>query len=121
MAKTETGQYIFRGITSAHYIPTESKTKAATKRANTKTSKAGMSSLYIHSSPYQPSSDKGDKPKRAPSAYNLFVQAHMKEWKESHPGAPIKEAMAEVCKTCIYAHVFDLTTLQDRSDVAGRT
>ncbi|OJA10100.1 hypothetical protein AZE42_07533 [Rhizopogon vesiculosus] len=59
---------------------TESKTKAATKRANTKTSKA----------------DKEDKPKRAPSAYNLFVQAHMKEWKESHPGAPIKEAMSEI-------------------------
>ncbi|KAG2107421.1 uncharacterized protein F5147DRAFT_697198 [Suillus discolor] len=53
---------------------------AATKRANTKTSKA----------------DKEDKPKRAPSAYNLFVQAHMKEWKEAHPGAPIKEAMAEI-------------------------
>ncbi|KAJ8595142.1 hypothetical protein M405DRAFT_929712 [Rhizopogon salebrosus TDB-379] len=59
---------------------TESKTKAATKRANTKTSKAV----------------KEDKPKRAPSAYNLFVQAHMKEWKDSHPGAPIKEAMAEI-------------------------
>lgn len=43
--------------------------------------------------------DKEDKPKRAPSAYNLFVQANMKEWKENNPGAPIKEAMSEV-----YAH-----------------
>ena len=43
--------------------------------------------------------DKEDKPKRAPSAYNLFVQAKMKEWKENNPGAPIKEAMVEV-----YAH-----------------
>lgn len=40
--------------------------------------------------------DKGDKPKRAPSAYNLFVQAKMKEWKENNTGAPIKEAMVEV-------------------------
>ncbi|KAG1720713.1 uncharacterized protein EDB91DRAFT_1177422 [Suillus paluster] len=59
---------------------TESTTKAATKRANAKTSKA----------------DKEDKPKRAPSAYNLYVQAHMKEWKEANPGAPIKEAMSEI-------------------------
>ncbi|KAG2071152.1 hypothetical protein BDR04DRAFT_1098844 [Suillus decipiens] len=59
---------------------TESTTKAATKRANAKTSKA----------------DKEDKPKRAPSAYNLFVQSHMKEWKDAHPGAPIKEAMSEI-------------------------
>lgn len=40
--------------------------------------------------------DKEDKPKRAPSAYNLFVQAKMKEWKENNPGAPVKEAMSEV-------------------------
>lgn len=43
--------------------------------------------------------DKADKPKRAPSAYNLFVQAKMKEWKENNPGVPHKEAMGEV-----YAH-----------------
>ncbi|KAG2132747.1 hypothetical protein DEU56DRAFT_914073 [Suillus clintonianus] len=29
--------------------------------------------------------NKEDKPKRAPSAYNLFVQAHMKEWKDACP------------------------------------
>ncbi|KAF8548352.1 hypothetical protein OG21DRAFT_1471317 [Imleria badia] len=52
-------------------------TKAATKRANAKTSKQ-------------------DKPKRAPSAYNLFVQAKMKEWKENNPGAPNKDAMVEI-------------------------
>lgn len=43
--------------------------------------------------------DKADKPKRAPSAYNLFVQTKMKEWKENNPGVPIKDAMSEV-----YAH-----------------
>ncbi|KAI9568157.1 hypothetical protein HD554DRAFT_776644 [Boletus coccyginus] len=59
---------------------TATSTKTATKRANAKTSKQ----------------DKEDKPKRAPSAYNLFVQAKMKEWKENNPGAPIKEAMAEI-------------------------
>jgi hypothetical protein len=41
--------------------------------------------------------DKEDKPKRAPSAYNLFVQVKMKEWREDNPGAPVKEAMVEVC------------------------
>ncbi|KAF9220450.1 hypothetical protein BS17DRAFT_804037 [Gyrodon lividus] len=59
---------------------TKTTTKAATKRANAKTTKA----------------DKEDKPKRAPTAYNLFVQAKMKEWKANNPGAPIKEAMAEI-------------------------
>ncbi|KIJ13174.1 hypothetical protein PAXINDRAFT_100855 [Paxillus involutus ATCC 200175] len=59
---------------------TETSTKAATKRANAKSTKA----------------DKEDKPKRAPTAYNLFVQAQMKEWKANNPGAPIKEAMVEI-------------------------
>ncbi|KAH7884249.1 hypothetical protein F5I97DRAFT_2035588 [Phlebopus sp. FC_14] len=58
---------------------TTTTTKVATKRANTK-SKA----------------EKEDKPKRSPSAYNLFVQAKMKEWKANNPGAPIKGAMSEI-------------------------
>lgn len=60
--------------------PTETTTKAATKRANSKSAKA----------------DKEDKPKRQPTAYNLFVQAKMKEWKAKNPNAPIKEAMVEI-------------------------
>ncbi|KAG8213491.1 hypothetical protein J3R82DRAFT_12030 [Butyriboletus roseoflavus] len=59
---------------------TVTSTKTATKRANAKTVKQ----------------DKENKPKRAPSAYNLFVQAKMKEWKENNPGVPIKEAMVEI-------------------------
>ncbi|KAG6370751.1 hypothetical protein JVT61DRAFT_10953 [Boletus reticuloceps] len=59
---------------------TATSTKTATKRANAKTSKQ----------------DKEGKPKRAPSAYNLFVQAKMKDWKENNPGVPIKDAMAEI-------------------------
>jgi hypothetical protein len=55
-----------------------------------------------------PSPDKEDKPKRAPSAYNLFVQAHMKEWKDSHPGAPIKEAMAEVRVIPAYMRIYSV-------------
>ena len=101
MAKTQTGQSNISNIAFAHYV-SESKTKAATKHANAKTSKAGMSFICIHSSPYSPNLDKEDKPKRAPSAYNLFVRAHMKEWKDSHPGAPVKEAMAEVRNTSAY-------------------
>ncbi|KAH0832846.1 hypothetical protein J3R83DRAFT_11773 [Lanmaoa asiatica] len=59
---------------------TVTSTKTATKRANAKPSKQ----------------DKEDKPKRAPSVYNLFVQVKMKEWKENNPGVPIKEAMSEI-------------------------
>ncbi|KAF9236301.1 hypothetical protein BU15DRAFT_32386, partial [Melanogaster broomeanus] len=59
---------------------TETSTKAATKRSNAKVTKA----------------DKEDKPKRAPTAYNLFVQSKMKDWKANNPGAPIKEAMVEI-------------------------
>ncbi|KAH7920883.1 hypothetical protein BV22DRAFT_1039284 [Leucogyrophana mollusca] len=56
---------------------TETSTKAATKRANTKSSQA-------------------DKPKRQPTAYNLFVKAHMKPWLDSHEGSNVKEAMKEI-------------------------
>ncbi|KIM63506.1 hypothetical protein SCLCIDRAFT_1214155 [Scleroderma citrinum Foug A] len=59
---------------------TETTTKAATKRVNSKSAKA----------------EKADKPKRQPTAYNLFVQAQMKEWKAKNPNAPIKEAMVEI-------------------------
>ena len=39
---------------------------------------------------------KSDKPKRAPSAYNLFVQAHMKPWLEANKDKSVKAAMVEV-------------------------
>lgn len=39
--------------------------------------------------------DKADKPKREPTAYQLFCKAHMKEWNEKNPGRA-KEAMAQV-------------------------
>jgi hypothetical protein len=62
--------------------------------------------------------DKEDKPKRAPSAYNLFVQAHMKEWKEAHPGAPIKEAMSEV-RICAYICVPFMSDAPQRLQQCG--
>ncbi|KAF6765678.1 hypothetical protein DFP72DRAFT_206144 [Ephemerocybe angulata] len=56
---------------------TVTKTKTATKAANTKTK------------------DGEDKPKRAPTAYQIFCKAHMKKWNEDNPGRA-KEAMSAV-------------------------
>ncbi|KIK70460.1 hypothetical protein GYMLUDRAFT_209628 [Collybiopsis luxurians FD-317 M1] len=50
-------------------------TKAATSKANGKT---------------------GEKEKRGPSAYNLFVAKHMSEWKAANPGAKNKDAMKAI-------------------------
>ncbi|KAF8869059.1 hypothetical protein BD779DRAFT_1424917, partial [Infundibulicybe gibba] len=41
--------------------------------------------------------DKADKPKREPSAYNIFCKANMKVWNEANPGRA-KEAMGEMAK-----------------------
>ncbi|THH17907.1 hypothetical protein EW146_g2998 [Bondarzewia mesenterica] len=60
---------------------TESTTKAATRRTNNKTVR---------------STEAGAKPKRAPSAYNLFVQANMKPWLEANQGKSVKEAMVHI-------------------------
>ncbi|THH04385.1 hypothetical protein EW145_g5561 [Phellinidium pouzarii] len=38
------------------------------------------------------------KAKRQPSAYNMFVGIHLKEWKRDHPGIPIKEGMVAVAE-----------------------
>jgi len=57
---------------------TETKTKAATKSANTKP-KEGKT-----------------KTKRAPSAYNLFMAEHLKKWREENPGQPHKSGMSAV-------------------------
>ena len=38
----------------------------------------------------------GDKPKRAPSAYNVYVSSHMKPWLDKNPGKTNKDAMKAV-------------------------
>ncbi|TFY53484.1 hypothetical protein EVG20_g10093 [Dentipellis fragilis] len=58
---------------------TETTTKAASRRANNKTSKDGA-----------------PKAKRAPTPYNLFVQANMKPWLEANKGKSVKEAMKHI-------------------------
>ncbi|KAG6853869.1 hypothetical protein C0991_000476 [Blastosporella zonata] len=63
---------------------TVTKTKTATKTANDK--KARVT---------KPKADKADKPKREPTAYQLFCKAHMKEWNDANPGRS-KEAMGQV-------------------------
>jgi len=40
--------------------------------------------------------DKADKPKREPSAYNLFIKAHLKPWLEANPEKKSKEGMVYV-------------------------
>jgi len=58
------------------------------KAASTKTKSAA--------NPKQPSKfTRADKPKREPSAYNLFCKKHMKEWIAAHPGRA-KEAMSHI-------------------------
>jgi len=37
-----------------------------------------------------------DKPKREPTAYQIFCKEHMKKWNEANPGRA-KEAMTQVC------------------------
>ncbi|KAF7341693.1 hypothetical protein MSAN_02067700 [Mycena sanguinolenta] len=61
---------------------TVTKSKTATKDANTKTKKA---------------EDKADKPKRPPSAYNIFIKENLPKWNEAHPDRK-KEGMAEMAK-----------------------
>jgi hypothetical protein len=74
-------------------------TKAATRRAVEKPTKAGTSCFCIDSVCVHKIlviAAKADKPKRPPSAYNLFVQANMKPWLEANKDRSVKEAMAEV-------------------------
>ncbi|KAE9409274.1 hypothetical protein BT96DRAFT_913435 [Gymnopus androsaceus JB14] len=61
----------------------DSSSKAATKKANDKTTKAPK-----------------EKGKRAPTAYNLFCAANMKNWNEANPGKPKEcmKAMSEMWK-----------------------
>ena len=39
--------------------------------------------------------------KRAPSAYNLYMREHLKQYRESHPGTSVKDAMKEASKPSI--------------------
>ncbi|KAL5519681.1 hypothetical protein ACEPAH_1364 [Sanghuangporus vaninii] len=59
---------------------TQTTTKTATRKANTKSKKA----------------DVEPKAKRAPSAYNNFMSENLKSWKEKNPDKPTKEGMAAV-------------------------
>ncbi|KAJ7661338.1 hypothetical protein DFH06DRAFT_373060 [Mycena polygramma] len=61
---------------------TTTKTKTATKDANTKT-KA------------KKADDGGEKTKRAPSAYNIYVSENLKKWNEANPDKK-KQGMAAV-------------------------
>ncbi|KAF8150244.1 hypothetical protein B0H34DRAFT_862861 [Crassisporium funariophilum] len=62
---------------------TETTTKTATKTANSRTrTKADKPAA-------------ADKPKREPTAYQIFCKEHMKKWNEAHPGRA-KEAMSEI-------------------------
>ncbi|KAJ7231159.1 hypothetical protein B0H12DRAFT_217902 [Mycena haematopus] len=63
---------------------TVTKTKTATKAATTKT-KA------------KKTDDNGEKKKREPSAYNIFVRTNLPKWNEAHPDRK-KEGMGEVAK-----------------------
>ncbi|KAI0073155.1 hypothetical protein K474DRAFT_1649945 [Panus rudis PR-1116 ss-1] len=56
---------------------TQTRTKAATKSANAKSSSEG-------------------KPKRAPSEYNKFMAANLKPWREANPGKSVKDSMKAV-------------------------
>ncbi|KAH8983964.1 hypothetical protein EDB86DRAFT_166798 [Lactarius hatsudake] len=57
---------------------TETTTKTATRRANAKPK------------------DAEGKPKRPPSAYNLFVKEHMKTYLAENPGKTNKDAMKHI-------------------------
>lgn len=61
---------------------TVTKSKSATKDATEKRTR-------------RPKADKEDKPKREPSAYQVFVKANMKAWNEANPGRS-KEAMSQM-------------------------
>ncbi|KAF5359823.1 hypothetical protein D9756_003653 [Leucocoprinus leucothites] len=61
------------------------------KAASIKSSKSSKQAVRAT----KPAVAKVEKPKREPSAYNLFCKKHMKEWIAAHPGRA-KEAMAHM-------------------------
>lgn len=73
----------------------ETKTKASTAAANNKT-KEGESALLTASQHKSCSFSHSAKTKRAPSAYNIFMAKHLKEWKEKNPDKQTKEGMSAV-------------------------
>ncbi|KAJ3566072.1 hypothetical protein NP233_g7235 [Leucocoprinus birnbaumii] len=60
----------------------------ATTTKSTKKSKQAVKAT-------KPAADNAEKPKREPSAYNVFCKKHMKEWIAAHPGRA-REAMAHM-------------------------
>ena len=110
MAKTTTGTRCFSPLffLNPRFI-LETVTKSATKAANSKTIKGGELEVYMrvflsfannffhltfiqHFAYFNRSSD---KPKREPSAYQIFCKENMKKWNEENPGRA-KEAMTQV-------------------------
>jgi hypothetical protein len=76
--------------------------KTATKAANAKPTKAKKGEhlpvLDIRSltAAFTVKADTADKPKRAPTAYNLFVKANMPTWLAENQGKTHKDAMSAV-------------------------
>jgi hypothetical protein len=103
MAKPATGMPFtpVSGVSSM----TATKTKTATKDVIEKKTRRpeacefiflGMCVVPYSVSRYRyPCTDKEDKPKHEPSAYQVFVKANMKAWNEANPGQS-KEAMSQV-------------------------
>ena len=143
MAKTATGKRCFSSV--FFFIPhfvLETVTKSATKAANNKTRvKAGEFHVYmrvLHSFaniffPLLSSNnycwlrissllDKpaaADKPKREPSAYQIFCKENMKKWNEENPGRA-KEAMTQVLFFSVVspvAFIYSHSCLTDRASV----
>jgi hypothetical protein len=78
----------------------ETTTKTATKRAAAKSDGAFAFLFALCTSSTSSSGTNivvgGEKTKRAPSAYNVFVKEQMKVFKEEFPEKPHKEAMSWV-------------------------
>jgi hypothetical protein len=102
MAKTTTGSPFLLSLPEPAYAFLDTISKTATKRANGKVSKLGQHFFSLRSRLetelncfFRP--DKADKPKRAPTAYNQFVKAHMTTWLADNKDKNVKDAMVAVC------------------------
>ena len=77
----------------------ETKTKAATKDANTRTArrpkKGAPNAVGVLQDINIIDVDAANKPKREPTAYEIFRKEQMKKWNEENPGRA-KEAMGHV-------------------------
>jgi hypothetical protein len=99
----ELHQVIFAQVVSPFLVvfsgfSTETSTKTATRRANTKP-KGGYVLFHCVCAYVQILLlllANGKETKRAPSAYNLFVKEHMKTYLTDNPGKTTKDAMKHV-------------------------